>query len=302
MHSVESRWGHENSIHIEWNLGKRCNLDCGYCPAEIHDNFSPHTNINTLTDTVLLLEDLGKPIRLSLTGGEPTVHPEIEELLKCASARLNWLSVTTNGLRPAHWYINQPVNQWVFSLHFDNDHSQRAAENIIYYSQLLDMENKDTKFLVNLMCHHDYMDSVKNAANLLDGHHIPYVCRRIRWTRAEERDYFDDMRYKEKDLEWILSKTATVKANCVVDGKDFIHANDIIKHKLNSFEGWKCNAGLESLMINWDGEVHRATCRVGGSLGNIYNGTFEQPHDSIICTRKWCTCAADIPLTKTLTN
>jgi hypothetical protein len=51
-------------------------------------------------------------------------------------------------------------------------------------------------------------------------------------------------------------------------------------------------------MINWDGEVHRATCRVGGSLGNIYNGTFEHPSQAVICTRKWCTCAADIPLTK----
>ena len=72
----------------------------------------------------------------------------------------------------------------------------------------------------------------------------------------------------------------------------------MIKHKLNQFEGWKCNAGLESLMINWDGEVHRATCRVGGSLGNIYDGTFEQPEDPIDCTRKFCTCVADISLTK----
>ena len=51
-------------------------------------------------------------------------------------------------------------------------------------------------------------------------------------------------------------------------------------------------------MINWDGDVHRATCRVGGSLGNIYQGDFEIPEQAIICTRKWCTCAADIPLTK----
>jgi len=51
-------------------------------------------------------------------------------------------------------------------------------------------------------------------------------------------------------------------------------------------------------MINWDGDVHRATCRVGGSLGNIYDGSFEPPEEAVICTRKWCTCAADIPLTK----
>lgn len=300
MFKVESRWGHHTSIHVEWNIGKRCNLDCAYCPAEIHDNFSPHTDLDIMVNTIYELEKIGKPIRLSLTGGEPTVHPKIDKILECANARLDWLSVTTNGLRPAEWYIKQPVNQWVFSLHFDNEYNRRVAENIVKYTQLLDMEGVSTLFQVNLMAHHEYMDKVRETATLLDSHNIPYVCRRIRWTEADDRDWFDDMRYKEKDLEWILSKTATVKANCVIDNKDLIHANDIIKHKLNQFEGWQCNAGLESLMINWDGEVHRATCRVGGSLGNIYNGTFESPVAPIICTRKWCTCAADIPLTKIL--
>lgn len=300
MYKVESRWGHQNSIHVEWNIGKRCNLDCAYCPAEIHDNFSPHTNLDTMVNTIYELEKIGKPIRLSLTGGEPTVHPKIEKIIECAKARLQWISVTTNGLRLSEWYEKQPVDQWVFSLHFDNEHSQRAAENIVYYSQLLDMHSKDTKFQVNLMCHHEHMDKVRQAAQLLEGHNIPYVCRRIRWTDAEDRDYFDDMRYKEKDLAWILDKKSTVKANCVVNDKDLIHANDVIKHKLNAFEGWTCNAGLESLMINWDGNVHRATCRVGDSLGNIYDGTFESPVAPVICTRKWCTCVADIPLTKVL--
>lgn len=300
MYKVESRWGHQNSIHVEWNIGKRCNLDCAYCPAEIHDNFSPHTDLDIMVNTIYELEKIGKPIRLSLTGGEPTVHPKIEKIIECAKARLQWVSVTTNGLRMPEWYAKQPVDQWVFSLHFDNEHSQRAAENIVYYSQLLDMHSKDTKFQVNLMCHHEHMEKVRQAAQLLDGHNIPYVCRRIRWTDAEDRDYFDDMRYKEKDLAWILDKKSTVKANCVVDDEELIHANDVIKHKLNAFEGWTCNAGLESLMINWDGNVHRATCRVGDSLGNIYDGTFESPVAPVVCTRKWCTCVADIPLTKVL--
>jgi len=298
MFKVESRWGHHTSVHVEWNIGKRCNLDCGYCPAEIHDNFSPHTDLDKMVNTIYELEKIGKPIRLSLTGGEPTVHPKINEILKCARDSLDWLSVTTNGLRSSAWYIKQPVNQWVFSLHFDNEHSRRATENVVEYSQLLDMESIATLYQVNLMAHHEHMDEVRAAATLLEGHNIPYVCRRIRWTEAENRDWFDDLRYKAEDLNWILSKVATVKPNCTIDGKELIHANDVIKDKRNEFKGWTCNAGLESLMINWDGEVHRATCRVGGSLGNIYNGTFESPTAPITCTRTWCTCAADIPLTK----
>jgi hypothetical protein len=76
------------------------------------------------------------------------------------------------------------------------------------------------------------------------------------------------------------------------------HANDVIKLHLNKYNGWTCNAGIESLMINWDGDVHRATCRVGGSLGNIYEGDFVAPSEPMTCDRNFCTCAADIPLTK----
>ena len=225
-----------------------------------------------MTAAISELAELSKPIRLSLTGGEPTVHPKISTILKCASENLDWLSVTTNGLRNSDWYAAQPVDQWVFSLHFDNEHSIRAAENIVKYTQEIDMLSLDTKFQVNLMCHHEHMDEVRAAAVLLDGHNVPYVTRRIRWTEAENRDWFDDLRYQAEDLKWILSKVATVKPN----------------------------AGLESLMINWDGEVYRATCRVGGSLGNIYKNTFESPIAPITCTRKFCTCVADIPLTKVL--
>ena len=46
---------------------------------------------------------------------------------------------------------------------------------------------------------------------MFDGHNIPYVVRRIRWTEADDRDWFDDMRYKEKDLEWILRQACNSK-------------------------------------------------------------------------------------------
>jgi MoaA/NifB/PqqE/SkfB family radical SAM enzyme len=96
----------------------------------------------------------------------------------------------------------------------------------------------------------------------------------------------------------LLAQDATAKPNVRIDDNRIMHANDVIKEHLNQFKDWTCNAGLESLMINWDGDVHRATCRVGGSLGNIYEGNFTIPLTPIVCTRDACTCAADIPLTK----
>jgi MoaA/NifB/PqqE/SkfB family radical SAM enzyme len=300
MYKVESRWDHKDSIHVEWNIGKRCNLDCTYCPSEIHDNFSKHTNIKVMLDTIDALYELDRPVRLSFTGGEPCVHPHIVEIVEHAVQRLDWVNITTNGTLPHKLYARLPVNHYVFSLHVeDDDNWERCLNNVLYWTQLNDME-RGIPFQVNLMAHHEHMDRVKTCATLFDGHHVPYVVRRIRWT--EKHDWFDDMKYNEKDLQWILDQKSTAKPNCVIDNEELAHANDIIKEQRNQFEGWRCAAGIQSLMINWDGDVHRATCRVGGSLGNIYDGSFEAPEEWITCTRKWCTCAADIPLTKGLVN
>jgi MoaA/NifB/PqqE/SkfB family radical SAM enzyme len=293
MHKVTNRWPHQNSIKIEWNLGKRCNYDCTYCPASIHDNISPHTNIEILKSTVDKLMTLGKPIRLSFTGGEPTVHPNFEELINyCKHVGITWVSVTTNGTRKPEWYINQRADYWVFSLHFEYD--WKRVSNTISSVHMLKMRND---MMVNIMAHHDKMTEVREVSEYFDTVKVPYVIRRVRWTEGDH-DLFDDMRYHPDDFKWLISKEATVKGNCVIDDERVIHSNDVIKLHLNQYKGWTCNAGLESLMINWDGEVHRATCRVGGSLGNIYENSFVVPRNPVICTRDWCTCSADIPLTK----
>lgn len=292
MYKVTSRWPHQGSVKIEWNLGKRCNYDCSYCPSEIHDNTSLHTDLEILKSTIDKLVLLNKPIRLSFTGGEPCVHPKFDEVVKYAKYKgIQWISVTTNGTRPYEFYASLPVDQYVISIHLEYDW-MRVINTI---TKLAD--STSIKLVAQVMAHHDFIGNAKIVKGILDQRSIPSTVRRIRWTQGDH-DLFDDMRYKTDDLIWIKEQDATIQGNCVIDDKEIIHANDVIKLHLNKYKDWTCNAGIESLMINWDGEVHRATCRVGGSLGNIYTNTVQVPSDPVLCTREFCTCAADIPLTK----
>jgi MoaA/NifB/PqqE/SkfB family radical SAM enzyme len=293
MYNVTSRWPHQNSVKIEWNLGKRCNLDCSYCPAEIHDNVSSHIDISILEKTIDQLSKLNKSVRVSLTGGEPCVHPKIEHLLEYMRPKVEWINVTTNATRTSKFYEGLPVDHLIFSLHFEDTKWKDRLHTILEFAEF---NNNKIPFNVHVMAHHNYMEQVVDAVLNLVHKNVPYVIRRIRW--SERHDWFDDLKYNQKDLDWILSHKSTAKENTLVDDKELVHANDLIKENRNQFQSWSCAAGVESLMINWDGEVHRATCRVGGSLGNIYNGSFEQPKEWVICTRKFCTCAADIPLSK----
>lgn len=295
MYKVTSRYSaHEGTIKVEWNLGKRCNYNCSYCPAAIHDNTSPYTDIKILKATVDKLLAMGKPIRLSFTGGEPTIHPAFEELINyCKDRGIMWISVTTNGTRKAAWYTNLPIDQFVFSVHMEYNF-KRVLQSIIQVK-----EKFTGAVLVHIMAHQSHMQDTRYLASVLAAHTIPHAVRRVRWTTGDH-DSFDDMRYEPTDLAWIKEYEATVAGNCVIDDDPakIYHANDIIKLHMNQYKGWACNAGIESLMINWDGEVYRATCRVGGSLGNIYNSTIDNNIATIICTRNYCTCSADIPLTK----
>ena len=295
MYKITSSWPHQDQIKVEWNLGKRCNLDCTYCPAEIHDNHSKHTDIAMLKSTVDVLSQLGK-IRISLTGGEPCVHPNIEELLvHMKQMKIGWINVTTNGTRTVEFYQNileNYINHIVFSVHFESDWWKVINTIIKVYKQ---STNKNV--LVHMMMLPGRLKDVKDACEALLEHNISYALRPIRWTKTHD-DFEDMIHYSEEEKEFLAVSNHTPPKNILVDDTVSCNVNDLLINKTNQFKGWSCMAGMESLMINWDGAVHRATCRVGGSLGNIYQGEFSMPKDPIICTRNWCTCAADIAITK----
>ena len=154
MYKVANRWDHAGAIKVEWNLGKRCNYDCSYCPSEIHDNTSQHTDIEILKVTVDKLVLLGKPIRLSFTGGEPTVHPDFKELVTyCKFKGIHWISVTTNGTLPYELYNSIDVNQLVFSLHLEYNWQR------VYNTMVKLVDSSKVKIIAQIMCHHDYMNS-----------------------------------------------------------------------------------------------------------------------------------------------
>lgn len=73
--------------------------------------------------------------------------------------------------------------------------------------------------------------------------------------------------------------------------------DELVGSKLNYLHGWKCGAGVDSLFIDMDGDVWTASCRVGGKLGNVFED-FNVPNNWIDCTRKVCSCGADLFIPK----
>jgi MoaA/NifB/PqqE/SkfB family radical SAM enzyme len=75
-------------------------------------------------------------------------------------------------------------------------------------------------------------------------------------------------------------------------------ANDVIGTNANKWQGWHCSAGLEMLIIDWQGDIHRAWCKVGGKIGNISERPIAWLREKVVCTKPSCRDGLDVMSTK----
>jgi uncharacterized radical SAM superfamily Fe-S cluster-containing enzyme len=95
--------GHEQHTCIGLiEVTGRCDLRCPVCYAGAGDGEDlPLSRIEAMMDFYAAREG-GKPEILQVGGGEPTIHPQIEDILRAAKRRkFKYLMLNTNGVRLA---------------------------------------------------------------------------------------------------------------------------------------------------------------------------------------------------------
>jgi MoaA/NifB/PqqE/SkfB family radical SAM enzyme len=74
---------------------RRCNLDCSYCNE--YDKTSAPVPLESMLRRIDRLADLGTTI-ITLSGGEPTLHPDLDAIIRRIRARGAIATLITNGL------------------------------------------------------------------------------------------------------------------------------------------------------------------------------------------------------------
>jgi MoaA/NifB/PqqE/SkfB family radical SAM enzyme len=74
---------------------RRCNLDCSYCNE--YDKTSDPVPLDSMLRRIDRLADLGTTI-ITLSGGEPTLHPDLDAIIRRIRARGAIATLITNGL------------------------------------------------------------------------------------------------------------------------------------------------------------------------------------------------------------
>src|SRR3989442_14057318 len=73
---------------------RRCNIDCGYCNE--YDKVSPPVPTETMKRRIDKLAELGTSV-VAFSGGEPILHPELDELIRHIRNRGMMAGLITNG-------------------------------------------------------------------------------------------------------------------------------------------------------------------------------------------------------------
>ena len=85
----------------------------------------------------------------------------------------------------------------------------------------------------------------------------------------------------------------------------FAQSQTYITRQLNTFKGWRCNLGLESIYIHWNGNIQGSCGQLPYTGNNIHNIldkdfklTFQPTLSPVTCMRNCCECPPETHLTK----
>jgi MoaA/NifB/PqqE/SkfB family radical SAM enzyme len=73
---------------------RRCNIDCGYCNE--YDKVSPPVLTDVLRRRIVKLAELGTSV-VAFSGGEPMLHPDLDDLVRHIRAHGMMAGLITNG-------------------------------------------------------------------------------------------------------------------------------------------------------------------------------------------------------------
>lgn len=120
--------------NVSWDLGRRCNYSCSYCPPSTANNFEAHKSWGSLKQAAdLILQEFcgDKKAKWVFTGGEPTINPNYLTLVKYLRENHQIIHTQTNGSRTPEYFSELiELSSIGFSIHFEEANLDRVIDNV----------------------------------------------------------------------------------------------------------------------------------------------------------------------------
>lgn len=323
-------------LEVNWDLTKNCNYHCSYCfnygKGKTPLPLLPFSTLEQLKIAVDNIASLNRPwYDIVFSGGEPTFHPLITELITMLheklGKRLNRILIITNGSRNNALYekiadlaqeISINMNISIHTDHVDMNHILELIDNL----------SADIKMNFSIMFNPDKREFVHEIYDMM------FEARKKYWFQMAVITLRDgdqvDPRYTPEDFAW--QKKTVKQFNELVKSvasqfpprKNPSHAFHVIRDVedngklktekqqnrtieladgLLAFRGMHCIAHAALLRINANGRYLGMVCGDDHTIGNIYEeNSILRLRDKLIhavkCTKRVCGCSSNDKIPK----
>lgn len=161
----------ENYFSINWNIGKRCNYDCSYCPSTVHDNRSPHLSLETFKLAFFNIQqqiNVDK-VKITFTGGEPTINPYYSDIVDyCLSFKNTEVFTNTNGTSNKDKLLKYTNAGGIYlSIHSEYVDLKKILEKIKYVAEnKIDNSHLVIKLMLPLNFDNTYVEFVETLKSI----------------------------------------------------------------------------------------------------------------------------------------
>lgn len=299
-------------VVINWCLTSVCNYRCSYCPEDLHNGKIKGPELSEMKRIVDSIADhYEKKIFFEFTGGEVTFYKYFDELIDYIKSKGCDVGILSNGSRPLDWWEKRidKLDHVCLTLHNEFVKADHFFEVIKFICGRVTthvnimMDPKNFEF-----CH----DFAKKIGNEIFGVSIA-IQPILKGMIGEVVDYTKEQLTILENQNIYKNPNALIKAlssdkmkiyrghmkQTFQDGRvKGVDTAELIANKQNNWNGYRCYAGIENLVIEINGNVYRGWCKIGGEVGNIYDKNIEFPSKPITCNIDYCHCGLDIMCTK----
>jgi MoaA/NifB/PqqE/SkfB family radical SAM enzyme len=297
---IEVQQPQDDPFFLIWTLNNFCNNSCSYCPTGLRNGKEYYYDINNIKFFLDKLFQKHKKIRCHISGGEPTLHPLFLDIVKIFYQNNNKVSVITNGFKSIDfWEQNYKYFDFIlFSFH----PTSKFNNNFIDKIKII---NKTLNVGVRIMMLPSHWDLCVKFYNEIKKENIEYELVKIMNFDSNEKEFYfyskeqNDWMEENKKINQFKNKNILIFNDKTIKTSDDFSFNDLINNDMTNFYGYKCDVGLKTLSIDWNGNIFLSSCGINGSIGNINNvKDIKWPSSPVICNKKKCYCTTDVYISK----
>ncbi len=239
-----------NPLLAQVVVTRRCNLSCGYCNE--YDDFSPPVPLQDLLAWVDHLAAL-RTASITFTGGEPLLHPDLDQVIRAARRHGMIVTMITNGFRLSRSWIERLNAAGLQGMQISIDNlkpDEVSMKSLASVEGKLELLSKHARFKVNV-------NSVLGVTNERTQDVVTVASTAAKYGLQHSvgvlHDHTGMLRALSAEQLRAYTQVTKISPSVVHSLNYWLFQKNLMHGQTND---WKCRAGARYLYVAEDGKVH----------------------------------------------